>query len=421
MLARTSNWLKARRDGKGGYLRDAQALDSFGRANPAVTNAYITWALVTAGETGLESETALSAKLAESTGDAYQLALAANTLLHTNGKSGNGAKNGKGGNGGNGGNAGNGAPSKLGLAAADKLAKMQSASGAWTNADHSITRSGGLNLHIETTSLAVLALLKTDTHLEQARKGIAWLQNNRSGFGQWGATQATVLALKAMIAFDNATRIAPTAGKVTLLIDGVQVAEQSYEAGQREPIIFTGFDDKLAGAGAGAGTGAGTSGNQHRITLRSNNDTLLPYSIAVEYRTVAPTSSNAAVVDLSAKLAKSALKMGETVRLDAVISNKTQTGQPMTLARLGLPGGLSFQNAQLKELREKGQIAFFETRPREVILYFRDLKPGEVKKLALDLVATVPGRYTSPASSAYLYYNDSDKSWAAPMAINITP
>ena len=83
--------------------------------------------------------------------------------------------------------------------------------------------------------------------------------------------------------------------------------------------------------------------------------------------------------------------MGETVRLDATISNKTQTGQPMTLARLGLPGGLTFQNWQLKELREKGQIAFYETRAREVILYFRDMKPGEVKKIAIDLVASVPG------------------------------
>jgi len=60
--------------------------------------------------------------------------------------------------------------------------------------------------------------------------------------------------------------------------------------------------------------------------------------------------------------------MGETVRLDAVISNTTRSGQPMTLARLGLPGGLAFQNWQLKELREKGQIASFETRAREVIL-----------------------------------------------------
>jgi alpha-2-macroglobulin-like protein len=113
--------------------------------------------------------------------------------------------------------------------------------------------------------------------------------------------------------------------------------------------------------------------------------------------------------------------MGETVRLNAVISNRTANGQPMTLARLGLPGGLAFQNWQLKELREKGQIAFFETRAREVILYFRDLKPSEVKTIGIDLVAAVPGRYTGPASSAYLYYNDAAKHWAAPLAVSIAP
>jgi hypothetical protein len=385
MVARTSAWLKSRRDGNGGYLRDAKALDSFGRASPEVTDAYITWALVSAGETGLEKEIAKSAKLSETTKDAYELALATGSLLE---KSAN--------------------TSKAGLAAAARLANMQATSGAWTNADHSITRSGGSNLHVETTALAILALLKTDIHLEQARKGITWLQNNRSGFGQWGATQATVLALKAMIAFDNATRVAPSAGTLSLLIDGVVVGEQSYDAGRREAIVFADFDTKL------------TPG-KHSITLKSKNGQALPYSIAVEYRSNKPASSQSAVVDLSATLAKTQLKMGETVRLDAVISNKTKTGQPMTLVRLGLPGGLTFQNWQLKELREKGQIAFFETRAREVILYFRDLQPAEVKKLAIDLVATVPGSYTGPASSAYLYYNDSHKTWASPLAIQIMP
>lgn len=329
-------------------------------------------------------------RLAETTQDAYQLALATGTLLQRPAGS---------------------AHSKAALAAAAKLARMQAATGAWTNADHSITKSGGTNLTIETTSLAILALLKADmkadAHLENARKGIAWLQSNRGGFGQWGATQATVLALKAVTRFDDVTRVAPRAGAVSLVIDGV-VAEQSFEAGRREPIVFTGFDDKL------------TPG-KHTIALASKSADPLPYSMAVEYRSTEPASSNAAVVQLAATLAKAEVKMGETVRLDAVITNKTQSGQPMTLARLGLPGGLTFQNWQLKELREKGQIAFFETRAREVILYFRDMKPGEVKKIAIDLVATVPGSYTGPASAAYLYYNDTDKSWAAPLAIGISP
>ena len=387
MLTRTAAWLKSRRDGKGGYLRDAAALDSFGRAGPAVTDAYITWALASAGETGLDEELARSAKMAETTNDAYQLALAAGALLQRPQGS---------------------PPSKAGLAAAARLAKMQSPSGAWINAEESITRSGGLNLQIETTSLAILALLQADGYLEQARLGVAWLQNNRGGFGQWGATQATVLALKAVSAFDTATRVAPTPGTVSLLIDGVTVAQQSYATGQREPLVFAGLEQQLPPG-------------KHSITIKSGNDNALPYSIAVEYRSTEPASSSAAVTGLSTTLVKTEVKMGETVRLNATLTNRTQSGQPMTLVRIGIPGGLTFQNWQLKEMREKGKIAFFETRPREVILYLDDLKPGEVKQLPIDLVASVPGAYTGPASSAYLYYNDTDKDWAAPLTVKIVP
>ena len=36
------------------------------------------------------------------------------------------------------------------------------------------------------------------------RKTIEWLTNHRGGYGAWGATQATVLALKAMTAYSLA-------------------------------------------------------------------------------------------------------------------------------------------------------------------------------------------------------------------------
>lgn len=217
-----------------------------------------------------------------------------------------------------------------------------------------------------------------------------------------------MLALKAVSAFDTATRVAPTPGTVSLLIDGVTVAQQSYATGQREPLVFAGLEQQLPPG-------------KHSITIKSGNDNALPYSIAVEYRSTEPASSSAAVTGLSTTLVKTEVKMGETVRLNATLTNRTQSGQPMTLVRIGIPGGLTFQNWQLKEMREKGKIAFFETRPREVILYLDDLKPGEVKQLPIDLVASVPGAYTGPASSAYLYYNDTDKDWAAPLTVKIVP
>ena len=107
------------------------------------------------------------------------------------------------------------------------------------------------------------------------------------------------------------------------------------------------------------------------------------------------------------------------VTLRTHLENTTSAGIPMTLARVGIPGGLVFQTWQLKELRDKGLIDFYETRPREVILYWRALPPSAKKDIDLNLLAAVPGTYEAPASSAYLYYTAEDKAWTKPVAITI--
>jgi uncharacterized protein YfaS (alpha-2-macroglobulin family) len=384
MLDRTVRWLKSRRDGKGGYLRDPKALDSFGAAAPAVTNAYITYSLVRAGQTDLGPEIEASAALARDTQDAYLLALAANTLLRVP------------------------AQRSAGIAAAKKLAGLQESDGAWKKAEQSITRSGGSNLYVETTSLAVMALLEAGGHDGELRKAIEWMQANRSGFGQWGATQATVLALQAMTAYDEASRKAPTSGTVSLSINGQPAGELCYEAGRRDPLVFTGIGSRL-------------KSGKNTIELTQKGGEGLPYSMAFEFRSAKPASSDKSQVNLETALDRNQMKMGESIRLNATVTNKTAAGLPMTMARVGLPGGLQFQNWQLKELREKGLIAFYETRPREVILYFRDMKPSEIKKVPIDLIASVPGHYTGPASSAYLYYNDQFKTWTDALAVQVDP
>lgn len=374
MLARTQAWLKSRRDGKGGFLRDDKALDSFGGAKPEVTDAYILYALTEAGTYDLEVELAQQAKLAESTDDPYLLALATNTLLNVP------------------------ARRALGEQAAKRLVKLQGKDGRWAGKDHSITRSTGINLDIETTALAVLALLKVSGQDAAIRAGVDWLSQNRSGYGEWGATQATVLALKAMTTYANNFRKTPSPGAVTLKINGQVINTLRYEAGRKDPLILTASADVLT---AGANT----------IELVHDGKTELPYSAAIELRSKKPASDPNAVVELKTELASSNVKMGGSVRLTATVKNRTQSGQPMTLARVGLPGGLTFQTWQLKELKEKGLVAFTETRAREVVIYFRDLGPGEEKVVPLDLVAMIPGTYEGPASSAYLYYSDDSKSW----------
>jgi hypothetical protein len=386
MVERTAAWLMSRRDQQGGFQRSSQALDSFGRAGPATTNAYIMWALAEARRTGgLTKELAAQKALGGETTDPYLLALAANTNLVTAPKAADSA------------------------AMVKRLAGMQAKDGSFTGAKETITMSGGESLSIETTALAVLALIKASPNSEYEapiRAGVDWLNGKRGGYGAWGNTQATILGLKALTAYTEHARQMAAPGAATLIVNGKDAGTITFDKGRRDALVWDDLASKL-------------SAGKNTIELRLDGQAQLPYSIAIEYRSAQPRSSPRTKVLVTTQLLKTQAKMGDGVTLRAHVENTTGAGIPMTLARIGLPGGMVFQTWQLKELRDKGLIDFYETRPREVILYWRALPPSAKKDVDINLLSAVPGTYEAPASSAYLYYTAEDKAWTAPVAITI--
>ena len=382
MVERTADWLMSRRDHKGSFLRSTEALDSFGRASETTTTAYIMWALAEAKRTsGMTAELALQDKLGAETHDPYLLALAANTNL----LAGRGAE------------------------MAKRLAAMQGKTGAFTGAKETITMSGGESLEIETTALATLALLKASPKSEyeaQIRLAADWLNSKRSGYGAWGNTQATILGLKALTAYTEHARQMTAAGTATLIVNGLEAGSIKFDKGRRDALVWSDFAGKL-------------QPGKNIVEVRLDGQATLPYAIAIDYRSTLPPTSKHAKIAISTQLLKAATKMGDAVTLRAHVENTTGVGVPMTLARVGLPGGTVFQTWQLKELRDKGLIDFYETRPREVILYWRALAPNAKKDIDLNLLSAVPGTYEAPASSAYLYYTAEDKTWTKPVAIAI--
>jgi hypothetical protein len=383
MIERTAAWLMSRRDGKGGFLRNARALDSFGAASAPTTDAYIMWALSEARRTkGMDVELAAQQKRGLESTDPYLVALAANIALNV-------------------------APSAPETAATVKrLLAMQARDGSFPGAKESITRSGGEALLIETTALAGLAFIKSG-HENELRAVVDWLNAHRGGYGEWGSTQSTILSLKTLTAYADRSRAMAEGGTAILVVNGREAGRIAFARGRKEAIVFEDFASQLV---AGDNT----------IELRLDGGARLPYAVAVEYRAARPQSSEAAKVAVATTLARAQVKMGEGVKLRARVENRSEDGVPMTLARVGIPGGLVFQTWQLKELRDKGLIDFYETRPREVILYWRALPPRAVKEIDVELLAAVPGSYTAPATSAYLYYTDEDKAWVAPETVTVT-
>jgi hypothetical protein len=384
MVNRTSDWLMSRRDGKGGFQRSGKAIDQFGYADQDVTNAYVVYALSEANNKDILPEANAAFDQAIKDKDAYQLALVTCAMY----------------------NLGQTAKAQQALVA---LMGTQKGDGTFTGTKGSITRSGGISLTVETTSLAVLAMIKSGKPdpkgLESA---VQSLVNARSGAGGFGSTQGTILGLKAMVEYTKFAKKTDEAGIVEIHVDGKKVAEQAYEAGRREAVEIKGLEAYL---------GQG----QHTIEVKYKGvKNPLPYSVAVNYNTHLPNSHKDCVVGLKTKLSATQVAMGGTVRLSATLTNKTKEGQPMTMAIIGLPAGLSAQPWQLKEMVEKKVVDFYEITGNNVVCYYRQMAPGEVRQINLDLKAEIPGQYTAPASSAYLYYTAEYKDWVGLPAVTIT-
>jgi hypothetical protein len=380
MIERTRQWLLSRRDGKGSFLRDAKALDTFGGAPPEITDAYVLWALTEAGEKGLEKEIAALQETVRKSEDPYLMALSANVFL----------------------NAGDRATAE-GLL--ERLATKQAADGSLPGAKTSITRSGGECLEIETVSFAVLGWLRSPKHTANSEKAMRWLLE-RCKSGRFGATQSTILALKAIIAYDAAHARPKQAGKVLLSVDGKETQTVAFPASQEGPIVLADFSAAL-------------KAGKHVIEIKMEGGAEMPYSLQVGYHARTPASSDKCQVGLRTSLAKDRVAEGEAVDVSVELTNRTKEGLPMVTAIVGLPGGLEARAEQLKELVREGKVDAFETRGREVIFYWRGMAPGTKRSLVLSCIASVPGEYTGPASRAYLYYTDEEKDWQPGLRVTI--
>ena len=138
--------------------------------------------------------------------------------------------------------------------------------------------SGGESLTIETTALATLALIKASPNSEyepQIRSAVDWLNAQRSGFGQWSNTQATILGLKAMTAYAEYARADAGGGR--------RDARHQRRARRHDRV--------REGPQGRARLGRPREQAQARhntIELELAGGATLPYSIAVEYRAQEP-------------------------------------------------------------------------------------------------------------------------------------
>ncbi len=391
MMQRTREWLLSKRDGKGGFKHHPGGLDRFLHSPAELANAYILWSLTTTGTPADQLKVELDAleRRLEVTKDSYELALIACALYE----------------------AGREDVAKV---ARSRLASLQQKDGSLAGSA-TITHSGGRDRTVETTSLAVLAWIgdAEGKYTGQIHKAIDFLCTGRKGSGSFGATQATILALKALTAHAGSSAEQVKDGEIrwSVTTGDMETPRESraFTRHQAGPTVIDLTEGVLSAVGG-----------ECQICMEITGGGKLPWTFELSYHADQPADDKDCKVTLETFLSKRVVDEGDTVALTLRVENRLPDGPlPMTMAIVGLPAGLDVSKEVLDDLKKGAQFDFYELRGREVILYWRGMAKGQQRQVVLDLTARIPGTTTGPASRAYLYYTPDQKRWAQPLKITV--
>lgn len=362
MLERTKRFLLNRRNGKGNFNLSTGGYDRFASVPNKIANVYIVYALTQAGigkEIQKEYETAI--KQALESKDGYQLSMMA-IAAHSMKDKDNYERM---------------------LAELEKLQSKES-----LNAETSVVNSRDASLRVETNSLYAIALMKAPSpDLAKIAGLITKILAEKSYYG-YGSTQATVLALKAIVDYYRIAGHVSDDAPVQFTINSNRVTEDSTVNSQL------------------------MEGNNSFSVNYTDKNKAIPYNLEVSYSTFTPPNSVKAELQISTALKGDHAKMGETVRMDIRVNNTKAVLQPMAIAKVGIPAGLSVQPWQLKEIMESNKVAYYEIFDNYLVFYWMGFAPNETKTISLDLKADIPGTYKAKASTAYLYYTPEYKNWS---------
>jgi len=381
MTDRALDFLLSRRDGKGGFMQN-RGIYGFAGAPINVNNAYIVYAFheIEKGRmVDVEYQSALKEALESK--DMYRMALLANAACHRKDME---------------------SYKKLisHFKGIDDLAVMQ--------IEATIVRSSGESQNREAVAYWLMALLKNTGSYDHSlvMKCLTYIAKGKYNYG-FGNTQTTSVCLQALTKYAIFTGTHQIKGDFALTVNGDKESVDLKKYFDKGENVVLPFADKL-------------KNGANRISLDyTGTETGYPYVVNVSWYSSLPPSSDLCPLKLTTEIGATEIIVNETVRLSVKLKNTENEGKPMSVAIIGIPGGMSLQPWQLKEMQEKEVFDFYEIIDDNLVVYYRELGPNEEKVINLDLKAEIPGDYTGMASSAYLYYMDQHKHWIKGLKVRI--
>ena len=395
LIQRTQQWLAGQQQADGSWKPDTSFINegATNRFNTDVLRitAYIAWSLENTGYQGPAVQKAkqfvenhMSAKM-----DAYTLAVLANFAADY------------------------GKDREFTNQAMQLLldARTEKGEQVWWSADETGVYATGTGASVETTGLAVQALLKWGQASGTARKALTYIASKKDAYGTWGSTQATIMALRALLlATEKGT--ADVRGTLLVLLNGKPVEKLILTPNNNDLLhqfVFKGIDSK----------GANT------VEIRFEGKGGLAYQVVGNYFLPWDEKPENEALSINVAYDRTHLAQDDIATATATVRNNLTKSANMVMVDLGIPPGFDLLSEDLQAYQEKsagqksGRLEKFSLTATQAILYFNSFAPGDTVTLKFRLRAKYPIRAKTFQSRVYEYYDPDVSSVARPVQLEV--
>jgi hypothetical protein len=288
----------------------------------------------------------------------------------------------------------------------------------WWSADETGVYATGESASVETTGLAVQALLKWGQASGTARKAMTYIAAKKDAAGTWGTTQATIMALRALLlATEKGT--ADVRGTLEALLNG-KVMETLTLTQENNDLLHQ-FVFKSAEAKNPSSGGANT------VEIRMKGKGGLAYQIVGSYFLPWDEKPENEALSISVAYDRARLAQDDIATATATVKNNLPKTANMVMVDLGIPPGFDLLSEDLQTYVEKtashksARLEKFSLTATQAILYFNAIAPAEAVTLHFRLRAKYPIRARTFQSRVYEYYDPAVSSVARPVELEVHP
>jgi len=395
LISRTQQWLAGQQQADGSWKPDASFINegATNRYNTDVLRitAYLAWSLENTGYQGPATEKArqfieshMSAKA-----DAYTLAVLANFAADY------------------------GKDRDFTHQAMQLLldARTEKDDQAWWTADETGVYATGASASVETTGLAAQALLKWGGASGTARKAMTYIAAKKDASGTWGTTQATIMALRALL-LATEKGAADVRGTLEVMLNGKTEEKLTLTPENNDLLhqfVFKDLDAKSA----------------NTVGIRFEGKGGLAYQVVGRYFLPWDRKPENEPLSIDVAYDRTHLAQDDIATAIATIKNNLPKPANMVMVDLGIPPGFDLFSEDLQSYQEKssgqksGRLEKFSLTATQAILYFDSLASGDTVTLRFRLRAKYPIRVRTFHSRVYEYYDPEVSSIARPTQLEV--